>query len=189
MKKGMIIAATALLAASCGYPGDIVRPLYKEALYEGFTPGEYVALYGNGITRIKAILNVEGDHEDEPAVLTMTLYDKDPVTEEWITEPASVLKGTMSHRGFSKYKSHSGWDYIYHVEEIVFSSVEGDTLIEPEALSGVVELFPDTVYSIDRSEDPYTHWWFPGRGTRITVKNIRERQPSILEDFSDWVRL
>lgn len=190
MRRIIILVTTVILIVSCGAPGDIIGPLYKESLYESLTPGSYVASFGGYLTETKAILIVDGDHNRESATVTLKLYEMDPLTEEFGTEPTATYTGTMRHERIQREYMSRDWTVAYHIDVIAFNDATEDAPYTPEELSGRFLIMPDAYTCIDHSDSPSSHWYFPQRGTTIRLYDRSYgTEKSTLTDFGDWERM
>lgn len=189
-----ILIIAIVLLASCGYqPGT--GPGYRESLFEGLTPGSYYAEHGYGAAREKAVLTVLDDHWEPTAgsPITLELYAKDPITEEWDTEPYATYKGTYTHCRMIRYDDRlSDWTDSVHKDEFSFTESEGTGSYTLEDLSGTAVIRMDRSTAVNNSEYDFSDWYFPIRGTRIRLQDHSEyswEEDTILSDFGIWVRL
>lgn len=185
-----IIGISALLLASCGYNPN--TPSYKESLYEAFTPGEYLGTRGIGSRTEKAILTISGDHNEGPADVELAFYSKDPLTEEWNTEPYAVYRGEYRHITMVFSDSpYSEWSDRFHRDEFIFTTEEGTGKYSIDDLSGVTEILFNPSTAKDISEYDYNHHYVPVTGTVIHLYEpggyYLDDEISSLKDFR-WER-
>ena len=176
MRKALpfvLAIAAVLLLASCGYDPDV--PMYRESLHEALTPGQYLGRLGRGAAEEKAIMTITGHHKTEDATVTVELYSRDPITEEWDTEPYASYSGKYIHVGMI-YEGHrySDWDERWHADAFEFTGETGSGRYTPEDLSGIVEIRLDPFSAKDISQYYHSHHYVPVTGTYVEMMDCYE---------------